>query len=165
MTDLLDDPRITAVGLLVEAHAAVSSRAERLLHDRFGFPLPWFEVLLRLGRTPGHALRMSELATQVSFSASGLTRLVDRMSAAGLVRRDACPDDRRGALCVLTDEGEAQLRAAVPVHLELVQSMVVDVLSPEELEALTALLRRIRDAAASPSGPAAAGCAAGVAPA
>jgi DNA-binding MarR family transcriptional regulator len=147
--DLLDDPRITAVGLLVEAHAAVSSRAERLLHDRFDLPLPWFEVLLRLGRTPGHALRMSELAAQVSFSASGLTRLVDRMSAAGLVRRDACAEDRRGALCVLTEEGEARLRAAVPAHLEVVASMVVDVMSAEELDALCGLLRRIRDAAAS----------------
>jgi DNA-binding MarR family transcriptional regulator len=163
--DLLDDPRITAIGMLVEAHAAVSSRAERLLHTTFGFPLPWFEVLLRLGRTPGHALRMSELAAQVSFSASGLTRLVDRMSAAGLVRRDVCAEDRRGALCVLTDEGEARLRAALPVHLELVQAMVVDVLSPEELDTLTALLRRIRDAAARSSGADAGACDAAVAPA
>ena len=165
MDDLLDDPRITAVGMLVEAHAAVSSRAERLLHATFGFPLPWFEVLLRLGRTPGHALRMSELAAQVSFSASGLTRLVDRMSAAGLVRRDACPEDRRGALCVLTDEGEARLRAALPVHLDLVQSMVVDVLSPEELDTLTALLRRIRDAAGSSPGAPAGACGGIAAPA
>ena len=58
----------------------------------------WFEVLIRLARTPGQRLRMSDLAAQTTLSASGLTRAVDRLEAAGLVDREACPTDRRSAL-------------------------------------------------------------------
>ena len=67
--------------------------------------MQWFEVLLRLARTPGGRLRMSDLAAQTTLTASGLTRVVDRLEDAGLVKREACPTDRRSTYAVLTAEG------------------------------------------------------------
>ena len=145
MDERFDDFRITAMGMLIEAYTGLTTVLERELAAA-GLALSWFEVLVRLGRTPGHALRMSELAAQVSFSASGLTRLVDRMESAGLVRRQACPEDRRGSLAVLTDEGAARLHEVLPHHLAGLQSHLVDPLGPDQLDALTSACRRIRDA-------------------
>src|SRR5882724_18051 len=113
-----DDPRITAFGMLLEAHAAVLTQVGHEFEEASGIPVTWFEVMLRLARSPEHRLRMAELAKQVGLSTSGLTRLVDRMEGAGYLRREACPTDRRGAHAVLTDEGVDLMREAVPTHLD-----------------------------------------------
>lgn len=144
MTDPWDDPRITAFGMLLEAHAAVITQVNRDLEASAGIPVSWFEVLLRLARSPEHALRMAELARQVGLSTSGLTRLVDRIEEAGYVRREACPSDRRGANAVLTSEGEALLRTAVPHHLDSLEQRVAGPVG-KDLGTLEAILRTLRD--------------------
>ena len=145
MTEPWDDPRITAFGMLLEANAAVVSQVNRELEAAIGIPVTWFEVLIRLSRTPDHQLRMAELAGQVGLSTSGLTRLVDRIEDAGYVRREACPSDRRGAFAVLTPAGAELLRKAVPHHLESLERHVAAPLG-KDLEPLTAMLRTLRDA-------------------
>lgn len=144
MAEPWDDPRITAFGMLLEAHAAVISQVNKDLEASTGIPVSWFEVLLRLARSDGHQLRMAELARQVGLSTSGLTRLVDRIEEAGYVRREACPTDRRGAHAVLTDDGDALLRKAVPPHLD---SLTLHVAQPlgDRVDELTDLLRILRD--------------------
>jgi MarR family 2-MHQ and catechol resistance regulon transcriptional repressor len=141
-----DDPRITAFGLLLEAHAAVSGAVAADLVRTSRLPVAEFEVLLRLSRSPGQRLRLTELARQVGLSTSGLSRLVDRAVDARLVRRAPCPSDRRGAFAVLTAEGEAALAEALPAHLESLERHVVEPLDDGDLAALTDLLRRLRDA-------------------
>src|SRR5215210_6134826 len=140
-----DDPRITAFGLLLEAFSAVQGAVLADLARTSDLPGPEFEVLIRLSRSPDQRLRLTELANQVRLSTSGLSRLVDRVEAAGLVRREACPSDRRGAFAVLTEQGEAALTAALPPHLESLERNVVAPLGPEDLETLEGLLRRLRD--------------------
>jgi DNA-binding MarR family transcriptional regulator len=144
MAEPWEDDRITAFGMLLEAHAAAISQVNRDLEASSGIPVSWFEVLLRLARSDGRQLRMAELARQVGLSTSGLTRLVDRIEAAGYVRREACASDRRGANAVLTEDGEALLRKAVPPHLD---SLDLHVKAPlgDDLCTLTDLLRRLRD--------------------
>jgi len=139
-----DDPRITAFGMLLEAHAAVMSAVGRGVEgDRV--PVVWFEVMLRLARSEGHQMRMGELAGQVGLSTSGLTRLIDRMEEAGYVRRETCPTDRRGAWSVLTDKAEAFLRSELPSHLERIKAALVTPLG-DQLDTFTDLLRVVRDA-------------------
>lgn len=150
-----DDERITAFGMLLEAHAAVTQAVNRELEATAGMPITWFEVLVRLSRSPGQALRMSDLAAQVGLSHSGLTRLVDRAIEAGLVRREACPDDRRGSFAVLTDAGGAALDAALGDHLDSIDRHLVAPLGPEGVATLTDLLRTLRDAASPSTHPAA----------
>ena len=141
----VDHPLLTTAGLFVEAHAGLAHQVTQTLELECGLTAQWFEVLVRLVRTPGHRLRMSDLAAQTTLSASGLTRAVDRMEAAGLVARQACPEDRRSTYATLTDDGEARILAAVPIHLAQLLDIFGSVFTPEELDTYTALNRRLRD--------------------
>ena len=142
---VLDDPNLTTMGLFVEAHAGLTALALQRLEGASGLSGQRFEVLLRLVRTPGHRLRMSDLAAQTTLSASGLTRVVDRLVAQGLVAREACPSDRRGSFAVLTSEGEARIVAAVPGHVALLTELLEATFSHAEIDTLSALMRRLRD--------------------
>jgi DNA-binding MarR family transcriptional regulator len=103
--------------------------------------------MIRLARTRGHRLRLRDLAAQTPHSASGLTRAVARMAAAGLGAGVACPSDRRSTYAVLTEAGEARIMTAVPVHVAQVVSVLDSVFTPAELETFSDLTRRLRDAA------------------
>jgi len=144
MSAAYDDDRLTAIGLFVETYRALTAVLARSLTGT-GLSDNWFELLLRLARSPGSRLRMSDLAAQTGLSPSGLTRAIDRLEEAGLVVRATCPSDRRGAFAVLTPAGRERLEAALPGHLADLQESFVDVLSAEELAALTAALRKLRD--------------------
>jgi DNA-binding MarR family transcriptional regulator len=141
----LDDERLTTAGLLFEANAGLTAALERRLVDECGLTGVWFELLLRLARSPGHRLRMCDLAAQVALSPSGLTRAIDRLDEAGLVVREHCPEDRRVSYASLTPAGLARIEAAVPVHLQHLDEYFVSVLTPEELEQLGATMRKVRD--------------------
>ena len=105
-----------------------------------------FEVLIRLARTPGGALRMSDLAAQTQLTTSGITRVVDRLERDRLVERRACPTDRRGLLTVISAAGRTRLTAVLPGHIALIERWLTDLFSPEELETFVANLRTVRDA-------------------
>lgn len=140
---VLDDPRLTAAGLLFEVANGLSSQLAPQISEA-GVSMSEFEVLLRLSRSEGTRLRMSDLATQANLSSSGLTRLVDRMEARGLVVRQACPSDGRGSFAVLTPDGLDLLLAIMPGHVELIDRWYTSTLSPAQLEELTAALRAVR---------------------
>jgi DNA-binding MarR family transcriptional regulator len=142
---LFDDPRITAMGLIAEAYTGLSAKFAAQ-YAQHGLAPAEFEVLVRLSRSPGGALRMSDLAAQTSLTTSGITRLVDRLERTGLLRRTACPSDRRGLLAELTEAGRERLAAVLPGHLELIDRWFADLLAPAEIEALLAALRKVRDA-------------------
>ena len=144
-SDALQDERLTAAGLLFEANAGLVAVLERRLADECDLSSQWFEVLLRLARSPGHRLRMCDLANQVALSPSGLTRAVDRLEEARLVTREQCPEDRRVSYASLTEAGLARIEAAVPAHLEHLDEYFVGVLTAEELQQLTATMRKVRD--------------------
>ena len=109
----LEPEALDAWRVFLNAHAAVVERIERALAEAELPPLGWYDVLWALYRAPEQKLRMHELAPQVVLSRSGLVRLVDRVEAAGLVERERCLTDRRGAYAVLTPDGEAMLAAHV----------------------------------------------------
>lgn len=111
-----------------------------------GTPLGWYDVLLQLAEAPERRLRMAELADRVLLSRSGLTRLVDRLAAEGLVRREPSPSDARGTYTVLTQAGFERLRAAAPVHLAGIDQHWVSQFSDDELRQLGGLLGRIAGA-------------------
>ena len=141
----LDDPRITAVGLFAEAYAGLFARFATQLEEH-GLSGVEFEVLVRLSRSPGHRLRMTDLATQTSLSTSGVTRVVDRMERDGLIERSACPTDRRGSYAVVTEAGLRRIRETLPGHLELIDRWFTGQLSPAALRNLLDALRTVRDA-------------------
>jgi MarR family transcriptional regulator, 2-MHQ and catechol-resistance regulon repressor len=141
----LNDPRFTAIGLFAEAYTGLMSRFAHQLDQHRLSPVE-FEVLMRLGRSPGRRLRMTDLAGQTSLSTSGVTRVVDRMDRDGLVRREACASDRRSSYAVITDDGLARLDAVLPEHLDLIQQWFIDPLTPAQLQEMLNSLRVLRDA-------------------
>jgi MarR family transcriptional regulator, 2-MHQ and catechol-resistance regulon repressor len=141
----LEDPRFTAVGLFAEAYTGLTARFAAQFEEH-RLSAVEFEVLMRLARSPGHRLRMTDLAGQTSLSTSGVTRVVDRMDRDGLVRREACPSDRRSSYAVITTAGRQRLDEVLPGHLALVQQWFIGQLSPERLDNLLDSLRTIRDA-------------------
>jgi DNA-binding MarR family transcriptional regulator len=138
-----DPERLAAWRLLLETHAAVVERLSHELEEECGLPLTWYDVLLQLSSAPQGRLRMRDLARAVLLSRSGLTRLVDRMEAAGMVRREAHPSDGRGANAVLTPEGRAALRRAAPVHLRGIDEHFARHLSDTDAAALRDALARV----------------------
>jgi MarR family 2-MHQ and catechol resistance regulon transcriptional repressor len=141
----LNDPRFTAVGLFAEAIMGLNARFAAQFDEHRISPVE-FEVLMRLARSPGNRLRMTDLAGQTSLSTSGVTRVVDRMDRDGLVGRQACPSDRRSSYAVITDAGLAKLDEVLPGHLALVQQWFIGQLTPEQLAQMLDSLRTIRDA-------------------
>ena len=120
-------------------------RLGRDLEAASGLPMPEYEVLVRLSESPERALRMSELAQMLVHSRSRLTHTVARMERRGLVARQACPQDRRGVLCTLTEEGYRVLTEAAPGHVESVRRHLFDPLTPDEVAVLETALRKISD--------------------
>jgi DNA-binding MarR family transcriptional regulator len=145
--DIVPPAQLGAWVAFLEAHARVFELLERELRDEEELHLTWYDVMVHLSAAPERRLRMQELADAILLSKSGLTRLVDRMEQAGLVRRVACPDDRRGTFAELTPAGLERLRATAPSHLRGVREHFADLLDDDEAAQLERLLRRIGDAA------------------
>jgi DNA-binding MarR family transcriptional regulator len=113
----LTDVEVRAWQALLHAHHDVVHALDRELREGHGITFAEYDVLLRLGRAPERLLRMSDLAERVMLSPSGVTRLVDRLTARGLVERKVDPGDARVALASLTIEGSRSLRRAARTHL------------------------------------------------
>jgi MarR family 2-MHQ and catechol resistance regulon transcriptional repressor len=133
------------MGLFAEAYTGLSARLASQLASH-GLSQVEFEVLLRLGRSPGYRLRMSDLAAQAQLTTSGITRVVDRMERDSLVARIACPSDRRSSFTVITDAGIERLDEVLPGHVEFIDQWLTSRLSPEQLIHLLSALRIVRDA-------------------
>lgn len=101
-----------------------------------------YEVLVRLDGAGG-AMRMSVLASQVVSSRQKLYSTVNRLERRGWIRREATPEDGRGALAILTDEGGAALTDAAAGHAELIKQFLLDPLTADEQRALGETLQRV----------------------
>ncbi|MDP9458650.1 MAG: MarR family transcriptional regulator [Actinobacteria bacterium] len=143
----LDQGREEAWRALITAHAAAVERIERGLLEAGLPPLGWYDVLLELSAAPGCRLRMHELARAVVLSRSGLSRLVDRLEKAGLLRREPDPEDGRGSFAVLTNEGSRMRERMWPVYAKGIAEHFGAHVSDEEAAVLCRALGRVRDAA------------------
>ena len=126
-------------------------RATRLLDGAIqrdlachGFSHDEYEILVTLSERDCRSARMSELAESVVNSRSRLTHTVGRLENRGYVRREASPHDRRGVLCVMTDEGFAALEMAARSHVSGVRQNLLDQMTREEFLALGEALEGVR---------------------
>ena len=102
-----------------------------------------YQVLACLSQSPQRMMRMSSMAVLTNASLSRLSRVVKRLEDRGLVRREADPADGRFTNAILTDEGFRTIEAAAPAHVAHVRSLVIDVLSAEQLRRLGTAAERI----------------------
>jgi DNA-binding MarR family transcriptional regulator len=148
VADPLSDDALGAWRAFLTAYGRVTRRINRDLAEA-GLPdLGWYDVLWALYEAPDRRLRMRELADRVVISRTGLVRLVDRIEASGLVRREAVPGDRRGAYVSVTDEGAALLRRMWPVYRRGVAEHFA-----AHLDARAGLIRRVLEGVAESAGP------------
>ncbi len=111
------DPRLEPWRAFLQAHARVSRRLDEELRAEHDLSLAEYDALLTIADAPDRRIRMRQLADRVILSTSGVTRLIDRLVADGLVERDTCLSDARGAEAVLTEPGLERLRRASRTHL------------------------------------------------
>lgn len=136
MTKWLSEPQQKIWRNWLTATSLLHEQLNTELQETDGLTMADYEILVRLSDTEDRRIRMSDLAELTLSSRSRLTHQVDRMEKAGLVKRVACEDDRRGQNCVMTDKGWKTLVAAAPHHVESVRKNFVDVLTAEEYAAL-----------------------------
>lgn len=150
----LDEDERAAWLTFARTSVRLTDELERELLDRHGLLLADYELLVILSHAGPGGLRMSELADRAFISRSRLTHRVNRLEQEGLVRRSSCPTDRRGALAVLTEDGRERLLAAAPTHVDGLRRFLTQRLDHEELQTLTALLRKVLEGLGEPGIPA-----------
>lgn len=130
--------------VFLEVAFALPDILDAELQAERGISLRWYDALVHLEDTLD-GLRMNELAGRILASKSGLTRVVDRMEEAGLVRRERPRNDRRVIQVLITDAGRAALARAREVDHRGIQEHFLDQLHGRDLGELTAALEKVRD--------------------
>ena len=149
----LDPARLSPAELgawrgLLRVHSALIKELDAELEDQHGIPLSSYEVLIALADAPGQKLRMAELADRALLSRSGMTRLVDRLQKQGLIERERCDLDQRGAYATLTEKGRRLLAEARPAHLAGVRERFLRHVDDREKAALAEIWERLIPGAA-----------------
>jgi MarR family 2-MHQ and catechol resistance regulon transcriptional repressor len=114
------------------------------LEEHVGIPLAWYAVLQGLASAPGGYLKMSQFGQVLSMTSGGVTRIIDRVEAAGYVERSAHPSDRRVSHVTITGQGREMLGKADRVFRRNVDAHLVGRLEPRELRELTRIICKLR---------------------
>ena len=132
----LDELQNSTWRLFLTTYVRLLDRMEVNLKEADLPPLEWYDVLWTLKAAPEQQLRLSELADKVLLSRSHLTRLVDRLEKAKLIRRETCQDDRRGAFAVLTETGQSMQQKMWKVYAQSIAQYFGQHLSDQDMAML-----------------------------
>lgn len=135
--------RAAAYSSFVLANARLNERITSVLESEAGVELDAYEVIAVLDSEPGARMRLNELAQRIVLSKSGLTRRLDKLEKAGLIRREGCAEDRRGSFAVLTDKGRWASESALPRYQEAIRAHFGDRMTEGEARQLCALMKRV----------------------
>ena len=144
---LTEQASVETWGRLLRGHAGVARLLSAQLHAEHGLTINDYEALLLLSRAENRSMRRVDLASDLVLTASGVTRLLDGLEAAGLVERGSCASDARVTYAVLTDAGAERLRAAACSHVAAIRTLFEERFDADELATLVALLSRLPGAA------------------
>lgn len=142
-TRWLDDDEQRAWRGYLRMNTVLGAALARQLQSESMLSTPDFEVLVHLTDADDARVRVSELAKVMRWEKSRLSHHLSRMEKRGLVGREECPSDGRGAFIVLTADGRAAIEAAAPSHVDAVRRHFFDVLTSEDVAALQAIADRV----------------------
>jgi DNA-binding MarR family transcriptional regulator len=128
---------------LVRLEIALWDRIDARLRESHELPLAFFEALLFISRAPGGSMRVGDVARALRVTVGGTSKLVDRVERAGLIARQADPDDRRASRVALTTAGKRRLTAAVKTYEAVVAGLVGGVLSRQEQRQMSDYVSRL----------------------
>lgn len=140
----LSDTAVSAWAGLVRVSQHLLATVDRDLKDAGFPPLAWYDALLELRRAGDGGLRPFQLRDQMLLAQYNLSRLVDRLAAAGLVERLPSPDDGRGQVVKITAQGRALLREMWPAYRAAIRKRFASKLDPWELTELARVLQQLR---------------------
>ncbi|MEV4637723.1 MarR family transcriptional regulator [Actinoplanes sp. NPDC049548] len=147
MTDAtpLDAEQLAAYFALKEVGSLLEHAVEQQLRVDGGLSGPQFQILARLAGSPRGHLRMTDLADGLVYSRSALTYQAAQLENAGLITRAPAEDDERSTVVTLTPGGRERLGKVMPGHIEVVQRLLFDTLTRDDIAAITDILGRVRD--------------------
>ncbi|MBV9838918.1 MAG: MarR family transcriptional regulator [Solirubrobacterales bacterium] len=140
---LLEGAALDAWRSFLQSHASILRVLDAELVAEHDMTSRDYEVLLYVAQAPGRRLPMSALAESTMLTRSGITRLIDGLVASGLIERTSCPNDARVSYAQLTEVGYEKLREAGRSHIASVRRLFLEHFTPEEVEQLASLLRRL----------------------
>jgi DNA-binding MarR family transcriptional regulator len=143
MSQWLTDDEQRAWRGLVQMTSRLDARLNRELQQSSGLSLADYDVLVLLTEAPDGRLRMFELVDNLQWEQSRLSHHVARMQRRGLVAREECTSDKRGAFVVLTDDGRDAIEKAAPGHVDTVRRLVFDGLSKTQVATLESVVSRV----------------------
>lgn len=145
----LDDAEARAWRGYIRMRTLLHARIVRDLAREAGLSGPDYDVLSNVSEAEGRRSRLGDLAARMAWSKSRLSHHITRMEQRGLVTREDCTSDGRGAFVVLTDAGLRAIQAAAPGHVASVRRNFIDLLSREQLDSLAEItqtvVRRLTD--------------------
>jgi DNA-binding MarR family transcriptional regulator len=145
----LDEGQERAWRALQSMQMRLNARLASELAQVSDLSYPEYTVLVVLTARPDGRMRLFELAAALGWEKSRVSHQIARMADRGLVAKDKCGDDRRGAFVLVTDQGRAAIEAAAPHHVETVRRLFVEPLTPAEIDALGRVAQKILDAMAA----------------
>ena len=143
MSQWLTDDQQRAWRGLLQMSSRLDARLNRDLQQASGLSLADYDVLVLLTEAPDGRLRMFQLMEDLQWEQSRLSHHIARMQRRGLVAREECTTDKRGAFVVLTDAGRDAIEKAAPCHVDLVRRLVFDGLSEEQVAMLESFVSRV----------------------
>lgn len=149
-TPWLEDSQQQAWRSFLQMTARLTGRLGQELQADSELSLADFDVLVQLSETEGGRVRVLELASALQWEKSRMSHHLARMTGRGLISREQCPQDRRGAYAVITDAGRHAIEAAAPQHVAAVRRYVFDALTTEQVDALATVADRVLDRLSAP---------------
>lgn len=149
----LDDRELRAWRSLQFMQMRLEGELARQLAADSGLSYPDYLVLVALTDRPDGRMRLFELAEALGWEKSRVSHQVARMADRGLVAKEKCDSDRRGAFVVITAHGRREIEAAAPGHVDAVRRMFVDRLTPAQLDAIGDAAKAVLAALGEPGTP------------
>jgi len=140
----LDEREQRAWRSFVTMHEGLSEYIERQLHAHSGMSSADYEVLAHLSEASEGRMRSNALGRLLRWEKGRLSQHLTRMQNRGLIRREPCPTDRRGAVVVITERGRALIEQAAPLHVADIRNALIDHVTPAQLDLLTELGDQVR---------------------
>jgi DNA-binding MarR family transcriptional regulator len=128
------------------------AQLNRQLQRDSGLTLPEYEVLVQLSEAPGHQLRPFQICEALNWEQSRLSHQLTRMQNRGLIGRQECEADGRGAFVVLTEAGAEAIRSAAPGHVAAVRQLIFERLTADQRAAFEQACASVVEALTEQSG-------------
>jgi DNA-binding MarR family transcriptional regulator len=139
----LDDAEQAVWRAFLDMHARLNAQLGREMQERAGISMADFSVLVQLSEHVHDRMRVLELARALRWEKSRLSHQLTRMTQRGLLERQNCSDDRRGAFVALTQHGRETIEAVAPHHVEAVRRYLFDQLDADQLATLGAIAQTV----------------------